>query len=87
MDCSSPNSSVHEIFQRILEWVAFPPPGALPNPGMESTSPALAGGFITTEPPGKPSAVHICVITKIQSNSLCLVLHVLYVEYFTSLNL
>ena len=87
MDCSSPNSSVHEIFQGILEWVAFPPPGALPNPGMESTSPALAGGFITTEPPGKPSAVHICVITKIQSNSLCLVLHVLYVEYFTSLNL
>ena len=29
----------------------FPPPGDLPDPGIESTSPALAGGFFTTEPP------------------------------------
>ena len=27
----------------------------LPGPGMEPVSPALAGGFLTTEPPGKPS--------------------------------
>ena len=26
----------------------------LPGPGMEPTSPSLAGGFFTTEPPGKP---------------------------------
>ena len=26
----------------------------LPVPGTESVSPALAGGFFTTEPPGKP---------------------------------
>ena len=26
----------------------------LPGSGMEPTSPALAGGFFTTEPPGKP---------------------------------
>ena len=34
----------------------FPPPGDLPNPGTElvSESPALAGGFFTTEQPGKP---------------------------------
>ena len=35
----------------------FPAPGDLPDPGMESTSrvsPALAGGFFTTGPPGKP---------------------------------
>ena len=32
----------------------FPPPGDLPDPGMEPTSPALAGGFFTTEPLGKP---------------------------------
>ena len=31
----------------------FPSPRDLPHPGMESTSPALAGGFFTTEPPGK----------------------------------
>ena len=33
----------------------FPPPGALPNSGIEPKSPALAGGFFTTEPPGKPA--------------------------------
>ena len=26
----------------------------LPGPGLEPTSPALAGGLLTTEPPGKP---------------------------------
>ena len=26
----------------------------LPRPGVEPVSPALAGGFFTTEPPGKP---------------------------------
>ena len=31
-----------------------PSPGDLPNPGIEPASPALAGGFFTTEPPGKP---------------------------------
>ena len=48
-DCSLPNSSVHGILQaRILEWVAFPPPGALPDSGIEPTSPvsfALSGAF------------------------------------------
>ena len=34
----------------------FPSPGYLPDPGIEPTSasPALAGGFFTTELPGKP---------------------------------
>ena len=32
-----------------------PPPGDLPNPGIEPESPALAGGCFTTEPPGKPT--------------------------------
>ena len=34
-----------------------PPPRDLPNPGIEPefpASPALAGGFFTTAPPGKP---------------------------------
>ena len=36
MDYSPPGSSVHGIFQaRILGWVAIPPPGDLPNPGIE----------------------------------------------------
>ena len=34
---------------------SFPPPGDLPDPGIEHASPALAGGFFfTTEPSGKP---------------------------------
>ena len=50
MVCSPPGSSLHGISQaRILEWVVISTPGYLPNPG----SPALAGGFFTTEPPGK----------------------------------
>ena len=35
----------------------FPPPEDFPNPGIEPASPvssALAGGFFTTKPPGKP---------------------------------
>ena len=31
----------------------FPPLGDLPDPGIELASPALAGGFFITEPPGK----------------------------------
>ena len=52
MDCSLPNSSVCGILQaRILEWVACPPPGDLPDPAIEPAcllSPALAGTFFTT---------------------------------------
>ena len=52
MDCSLPGSSVYGILQqRIVEWVAFPSPGDLPNPGTEPRSlmfPALSGGFFTT---------------------------------------
>ena len=32
----------------------FPFPRVLPHPGMETSTPALAGRFSTTEPPGKP---------------------------------
>ena len=49
MDCSPPGSSVHGIFQaRILEWVAVPSPGVLPDPEIKASSPALAGGVFTT---------------------------------------
>ena len=42
MDCSRPGSSVHGILQaRILEWLPFPSPGNLPDPGIKSRSPAL----------------------------------------------
>ena len=31
----------------------------LPGPGLEPMSPALAGGFLTPAPPGKPEANHL----------------------------
>ena len=55
MDCSLPGSTVHGISQaRILEWVAISSSRDLPNPGIETTSPALAGRFFTIELPRKP---------------------------------
>ena len=43
-------------FSRQEYWsvLPFPSPGDLPNPGIEPMSPALAGKFFTTEPPGNP---------------------------------
>ena len=40
--------------QGYWKWLPFPSPGDRPNPGIEPASPALAGGFFTAEPPGKP---------------------------------
>ena len=41
-------------FSRQESWSGLPflSPGDLANPGIEPASPALAGGFFTTEPPG-----------------------------------
>ena len=42
VNCNPPGSSVHGIFQaRILEWLPCPPPGALPDPGIEPPSLSL----------------------------------------------
>ena len=40
--------------QEYWSGLPFPTPGDLPDPGIKPGSPALAGGFLTTEPPGKP---------------------------------
>ena len=53
VDCSQLGSPVHGILQaRILEWVAisFSRRCSL----TQGSNPALAGRFLTTEPPGKP---------------------------------
>ena len=43
------------IFQaRILEWVAMPPSGDLPNPGIEPASHALQADSLPADIPGKP---------------------------------
>ena len=52
--------SIEFLKQGYWSGLPFPPPGDLPNPGIEPmspASPALAGGFFTSlplEPPGKP---------------------------------
>ena len=47
-------------FPRQESWslLPFPPSGDLPDPGLEPVSPALVGGFFTSESPGKPVGNH-----------------------------
>ena len=61
MECSPPGSSSLEILrQQCWSRLPFPPPGDLPDVWIEPKSPevpVLAGGFFTTEPPGKPRKI------------------------------
>ena len=55
MDGSPPHSS--DFLQKYRSRLPFPTPENLPNPGIEPVSlasPAMAGRFFTTVPPGKP---------------------------------
>ena len=38
--------------------------------GNRSCSPALAGGFFTTEPPGKPTVDSCCALISVKTSSL-----------------
>ena len=50
MDCSPPDSSVHEVLQaRILEWVAIPFSRGFPNPNIEPRSPVLQADSLPSE--------------------------------------
>ena len=42
--------------QEYWKGLPFPLPGNLPHSGIKPASPALAGGFSTNEPPGKPDS-------------------------------
>ena len=54
MDCIAPGSSLQGFLQAsTLEWMPFPPPGDLLNPGIEPGSPALQAESLPSEPPGK----------------------------------
>ena len=75
-------------FPRQEYWsgLSFSSPGDLSNPGIEPISPALADGFFTTEPPGKPPPIiqwpqtlksihqisHVCVckVTSVVSDTV-----------------
>ena len=64
-DSATQRTVVHQAplcmeLSRQKNWsgLPFPSPGDLPKPGIKLVvvaSPALVGGFFTTEPPGKPS--------------------------------
>ena len=55
LDYSMPGSPVHGIFQaRILEWVAISFSRESSPPRDQTCASCIAGGFYTSEPPGKP---------------------------------
>ena len=56
-------------FPRQEYWsgLPFPCPGNIPDPGIAPVAPALAGGFVTTEPPGKPILCTVVCIYQSQS--------------------
>ena len=42
------------VFQEYWSELPFPSPEDIPDSGIKPVSPALAGGFFTTEPPWEP---------------------------------
>ena len=60
VDCSPPGSPVLRIFQaRILEWVAISFSRGSSWPRDQTWVSWIVGGFLTTEPPGKPYIMRI----------------------------
>ena len=62
-------------FSRQEHWsgLPFPSLGDLPNPGIESESPALQAGSLPSEPPGKP---HLLLTFNNINNDYCYSQHV-----------
>ena len=71
-----PGSSVHWISQaRILERIAIPSSGDLPEQGIEPGSPVLQADSLPAEPPGKPVTEYILTLI---SNSINRSMHTSY---------
>ena len=81
-DSVTPWTAAHQAplsvgFSRQEYWngLPSPSPGDFPNPGIEPVPPALAGGFPTTEPSGKPQSgatvnyLDICLLSSHQRPS------------------
>ena len=58
-------------FPRQEDWngLQFLSQGDLFYSGIEPVFPALAGGFLTSEPPGKPKHIHILYLVNSQTSS------------------
>ena len=68
--------TVHGILQaRILEWVAFPSPGDLPNPGIEPRFPTLQVDSLPAKPQGKPTTF-LELSTHMRALRACVLSHV-----------
>ena len=71
IDCSLPGSSICGILQgRLLEWAIVSFCTDLPDPGIESLSPAWAGGFFATSTTWEEHT-HTCVSSFSDSSLLC----------------
>ena len=55
--------------QEYWSGLPFLPPGHLPDPGVEPTSPALAGRLFTTEPHGEAHVCHMVLNVKEKSKA------------------
>ena len=65
--CDPMDYTVHGILQvRKLEWVAFPSPWDLPNPGIEFKSPALQADSSPAESSGKPKNTGVGSLSLLQ---------------------
>ena len=63
--CNPMDYTVHGLLQaRILEWVAFPSPGELPNPGIEPRCPTLQADSLPAKPQGKPKKFNKCQLNE-----------------------
>ena len=71
--CNPVDYTVHGILLvRILDWVGFPSPRELPNPGVEPRSPALQADSLPSELPGKPNMLEgICTLGLCHSSGYC----------------
>ena len=77
-DSLQPHGLAHQAplslgFPRQEYWsgLPFPSPRDLPSPGIEPTSPGLAGGFFTAEPPEKPPELHCAGNDMTEINKCC----------------
>ena len=73
VNCSPTGFSVHGFPGKNMRGegaVPFSFPEDVPGPGTEPVCPALAGGFFTTEPPGKPVLLVVQFSCSVVSNSL-----------------
>ena len=57
-------------FSRQEYWrgLTCPPPGDIPNPGIEPRSPALQADSLRSEPPGKPKNTEVGSLSILQGN-------------------